>query len=86
MKPESVILVLFVITFLVDLVRYIAGHNLNTHGGQATRIIYTRNFLLNLRTSPTRPRLYDTSLLPPECVNSKNYEARKRGRGDSGAD
>ncbi|KAK0143181.1 hypothetical protein N1851_018704 [Merluccius polli] len=80
MKSKSVVLLLILITFLLDLVRYAVGHNLNIHEGRATRITYTRDFLLNLRSSPTRPHVNDTSLLPPDCVKSENSKARKRGR------
>lgn len=78
MKLDSVVLLLVLITFLVDLARYAAGHNSNFKDGQ-NRITYTRDFLLNLRPSPALSSSDDTSLLSLDGVK-KNFKARKRGR------
>lgn len=82
MWPNQVILILLLIliTFLADLIQYVASHNLKTYTGQTARITYTQDFLLNTGLLSTRPCFKDTSLLPPECVRGNNAKARKRGR------
>lgn len=74
MWPNQVILILLLIliTFLADLIQYVASHNLKTYTSQT--------FLLNTGLLSTRPCFKDTSLLPPECVRGNNAKARKRGR------